>query len=134
MSTLAARLRSRFRRHGGSVPTRPPAPDEELVIISPGDAQPAPGTTRYLCPLGCGWHHDVPPPGLADLAGITPEPPARDLSEAISSIATQAGLRQARWTEQAVRDHLAAHTSEAEVAAIRQLLADSGRGDVEWPP
>lgn len=73
---------------------------------------PAPGTTRYLCPLECGWHHDVPPPSLTDAAGIAPDPDARNLSEAITSIAGQAARRVAEQTEQALIDHLAAHATE----------------------
>lgn len=86
---------------------------------------PEPGTTRYLCPLECGWHHDVSPPSLADLAGITPESSARSLPEVIGSIATQAGIRQAQRTEAAIRDHLGSHTSDEDRRAVRQLLASA---------
>ena len=88
-------------------------------------ATPEPGTTRYLCPLACGWHHDVPPPSLADLAGINSDPTASSLPEAIQSIATQAGIRQAQQTEAAVRAHLDTHTSDEDRRAIRRLFASA---------
>lgn len=90
------------------------------------DTTPAPGTTRYLCPLECGWHYDEPPPNMNDFAGITPEPGVDGPDEATHSVARQAYERKARWTEEALRDHLATHTSEEDVRAIRALLAASG--------
>lgn len=86
-------------------------------------AVPVPGTTRYLCPLECGWHHDVPPPSLDRIAalGATADPAARDLREAIGSMATQTLLREAEQTEKALRDHLATHTTEQFVRVIHDL-------------
>jgi hypothetical protein len=87
---------------------------------------PVPGTTRYLCPLECGWHHDVPPPTAqrvvqlaptADLAGLTP-------SEAINAMATGAYLREAELTETALREHLATHTTEQFVQIIHDLRVE----------
>lgn len=104
------------------------------------DAPPS-GTTRYLCPLECGWHHDVPPPSIervvalaptADLAGLSP-------SDAINAMATGAYLREAELTETALREHLDTHTTEQFVRVIHDLrvelqqLRDAGpaRPDVE---
>lgn len=67
------------------------------------------GTTRYYCPLSCGWYHDVPPPGLSELAGIGPAADVTTLQEAVASIAEEATLRQADATEAAVREHVATH-------------------------
>jgi hypothetical protein len=87
---------------------------------------PVAGTTRYLCPLECGWHHDVPPPSaervvelgtMADLAGRTP-------SEVINAMATQACLREAELTETALREHLATHTTEQFVRVIHDLRVE----------
>lgn len=90
---------------------------------------PIAGTTRYLCPLECGWHHDVPPPTVervvelapaADLAGLTP-------GEAINAMATEAYLREAELTETALRGHLATHTTEQFVRTIQTLRAEVER-------
>jgi hypothetical protein len=87
---------------------------------------PVAGTTRYLCPLECGWHHDVPPPtaeravALApavDIAGLTP-------SERISAMATGAYLREAELTETALREHLDTHTTVEFVRTIQGLRAE----------
>ncbi|MET7975761.1 hypothetical protein ABZW44_22500 [Streptomyces mirabilis] len=87
---------------------------------------PAPGTTRYLCPLECGWHHDVPPPSFDRIAelGATADPAARDIHEAISSVATRACLAEAEQTETALRDHLATHTTEQFVRVIHDLRVE----------
>jgi hypothetical protein len=89
------------------------------------DATPAPGTTRYLCPLECGWHHDVPPPTVERIVelGATFDLVDRTPSEAISAMATQACLREAELTEAALREHLATHTTEQFVRTIQGLRA-----------
>jgi hypothetical protein len=69
----------------------------------------APGTARHLCPLGCGWHYDEPPPILAGTAGISPDPTATDAVEALRSIGEQAARQSAGITEAAVREHVAVH-------------------------
>jgi hypothetical protein len=87
---------------------------------------PVAGTTRYLCPLECGWHHDVPPPTAeravqlapaVDVAGLSP-------SEVISAMATGAYLREAELTETALREHLDTHTTEQFVRTIQTLRAE----------
>jgi hypothetical protein len=87
---------------------------------------PAPGTTRYLCPLECGWHHDVPPPTTervlqlapaVDLAGLPP-------GEVINAMATGAYLREAELTETALRKHLDTHTTVEFVRTIQTLRAE----------
>lgn len=100
------------------------------------DPTPVPGTTRYSCPLECGWHYDVPPPGVdrALELGATADPAARDFQEAISSLVRSAALAEAGQTEAAVRQHLGTHTDPAEVAAIEQLLADVGLAGTNWRP
>ncbi len=85
---------------------------------------PMPGTTRYLCPLECGWHYDQPPPRFSDLDGIAADPSARDLNQAISSVTSQARLRQVERTEWALRTHLATHTTEQFVRTIQTLRAE----------
>jgi hypothetical protein len=86
-----------------------------------------PGTTRYYCPLNCGWHHDVPPPGPDDVAGISPSADAATWQEAVASIVGQAALRQAESTEAAVREHAGTHgihTVEELRAAIPDVPPD----------
>lgn len=85
---------------------------------------PEPGTTRYLCPLECGWHHDVPPPSLDDLDGITPDPDAREWSEYVTSMVQQAGLRRMKQTDQALREHLDTHTTEQFARVIHDLRVE----------
>lgn len=92
----------------------------------------APGTTRYYCPLNCGWHHDEPPPGLDDLAGISPAADATTLQNAARSIVEQAALQRAETTEVAVRGHVATHgiyTVEELRAAISAAVSGSGSGE-----
>lgn len=90
---------------------------------------PVAGTTRYLCPLECGWHHDVPPPtvdrvvelgGAVDLAVLSP-------SAAVNAMATQAYLRETELTETALREHLATHTTEQFVRVIHDLRVEVAR-------
>ena len=87
------------------------------------EVAPAPGTTRYLCPLECGWHHDVPPPSIERTVelGVTADPGARDIHEAISSVAHQGALAEAQRTETALREHLDTHTAEQYVRVIHDL-------------
>jgi hypothetical protein len=96
-----------------------------------------PGTTRYLCPLRCGWHHDVPPPSAADAAAIPVPPDVTDLRGAISHLAAEATLRTAAKTETALTEHLDTHAMVEFVTVIEQLHAQirqlapapSGPGD-----
>jgi hypothetical protein len=89
-------------------------------------ATPVPGTTRYLCPLECGWHHDVPPPSIDRITelGATADPAARDPYEAVNSVARDAYRREAERTEQALREHLATHTTEQFVRTVQVLRAE----------
>ncbi|MDH6610285.1 hypothetical protein M2164_005920 [Streptomyces sp. SAI-208] len=97
---------------------------------------PAAGTTRYLCLLECGWHHDVPPPSLERVIelGAKADPAARSLEESVSSMAGSAAMAEAEQTEAALKQHLATHTAPDEVAAIEQILADKGLTGVNWRP
>lgn len=87
---------------------------------------PVAGTTRYLCPLECGWHHDVPPPGLDRIAalGVTADPAAQDMSEWVSSLATQASFAEAERTETALREHLDTHTTVEFARVIHDLRVE----------
>ena len=90
---------------------------------------PVTGTTRYLCPLECGWHHDVPPPSVdrATELGATADPAARDFQEAVSSVVRSASFAEAELTETALREHLATHTTEQFVRTIQELRAEVAR-------
>lgn len=90
---------------------------------------PVAGTTRYLCPLECGWHHDVPPPSVGRVIelGATADPAARDFQEAVGSIVRSASFAEADRTETALREHLATHTTEQFVRTIQTLRAEVAR-------
>lgn len=90
---------------------------------------PVAGTTRYLCPLECGWHHDVPPVSAERLAelGAAIDPAALDPGDAIGSFARQAYVVEAQQTETALREHLATHTTEQFVQVIHDLRAEVAR-------
>ncbi|WP_225825615.1 hypothetical protein [Streptomyces naphthomycinicus] len=90
---------------------------------------PISGTTRYLCPLECGWHHDVPPPSpdRAIELGARLDPTARDFQEAVHSIVSSAVLAEGQRTEAALREHLATHTTEQFVRTIQGLRAEVAR-------
>ncbi|GLP64295.1 hypothetical protein TUSST3_09150 [Streptomyces sp. TUS-ST3] len=96
------------------------------------DPTPPAGTTRYLCPLECGWHHDDPPPSTDDVLRVAPDPDVRSFQEAVSSIVSKAAIRRLEQTEAALKQHLATHTDPAEVAAIEQMLADKGLSGANW--
>lgn len=90
---------------------------------------PVVGTTRYLCPLECGWHHDVPPPSMDRVAelGAVADPNVCDPYEAVNSIARDAYRREAEQTETALRDHLDTHTTEQFVRTIQELRGEVAR-------
>lgn len=87
---------------------------------------PVAGTNRYLCPLECGWHHDVPPPSIERIVelGATADPAARDLQETISSAVRSASLAEAEQTETVLREHLGTHTMEQFVRVINDLRVE----------
>jgi hypothetical protein len=85
------------------------------------------GTTRYLCPVRCGWWHDVPPPSAADTAGITVPPDVTDLGGAISHLAAGAALQRAANTEAALVAHLGTHTMLEFVTELERLHAEIRR-------
>lgn len=87
---------------------------------------PVAGTTRYLCPLECGWHHEVAPPSMdrVNELGAVADPDVRDPCEAVNSIARDAYRREAERTETALREHLATHTTEQFVRVIHDLRVE----------
>lgn len=90
---------------------------------------PVAGTTRYLCPLECGWHHDVPPPSLDRIAelGVATDPAPRGIHEAITSVAHRAAFTEAELTETALREHLGTHTTEQFARVIHDLRVEIAR-------
>lgn len=79
---------------------------------------PVSGTTRYLCPLECGWHHDLPPLPMPTDATVPIAP------EAIQRMADQVLRQDVEHVEQALREHLATHTMEQFVRTIQGLRAE----------
>lgn len=81
---------------------------------------PIAGTTRYLCPLECGWADTEPlnePPSLAGLS----------IPESMTVYAESAWWREAQQKEQKLFEHLATHTTEQFVRTIQTL-----RAEVAW--
>jgi hypothetical protein len=85
-------------------------------------AAPPSGTTRYLCPLECGWHHDRAP--LPDPTGVSADPGAWTAEEAFESWTRNVMARDMQQTEQALREHLDTHTTEQFVRTIQGLRAE----------
>lgn len=82
---------------------------------------PVAGTTRYLCPLECGWHYDRPP--FPD--AWTPTDATVPVSpEAIQRIAGELLRQDVEQTEAALREHLATHSMEQFVQTIHDLRAE----------
>lgn len=68
-------------------------------------------TTRFLCPLDCGWHHD--PRTLPDLTGLS----GNTIEEII-----RAGIeRQNQADEEAIREHLESHPLIEWVTEVARL-------------
>lgn len=89
---------------------------------------PVAGTTRYFCPLECGWHHDVPPVSVERLTELAAaiDPADLDVSD-VASFARGAYLVEARQTDAVAREHLATHTTEQFVRTIQGLRAEVAR-------
>ncbi len=82
---------------------------------------PMSGTTRYLCPLECGWHHDRPP--FPD-AWIPTDAFVPIAPEAIQQMASHVLRQDVERVEAALREHLATHTTEEFVRTIQGLRAE----------
>jgi hypothetical protein len=76
---------------------------------------PVPGTTRYLCPLECGWHHDRPPLPLPTDVTVPIAP------EAVQRMAEHLLRQDVERVETALREHLATHTAAQFVRVIHDL-------------
>lgn len=87
----------------------------------------APGTTRYLCPLRCGWHHDVPPPSVAEFADLPTPPGVMSIEDAMGHLVAGASLRTAAATESALVAHLETHSLVEFVSALEGLHAQIRR-------
>ncbi|MET7389863.1 hypothetical protein ACFYPT_35840 [Streptomyces sp. NPDC005529] len=59
--------------------------------------------------------------------GVTADPDARDIHEAVASVASQACLAEAELTQSALREHLGTHTAEQIVRTIEGLRAEVAR-------
>lgn len=81
---------------------------------------PVAGTTRYLCPLECGWSDTEPlnePPSLAGL----------DIPQSLTVFAESTWWVEAQQKERVLFEHLATHTTEQFVRTIQTL-----RAEVAW--
>lgn len=89
---------------------------------------PPPGTTRYLCPLECGWYHDEPPPTAERVLELADPPGIVGMSASALSLFTRSAFyREAQQREQELREHLATHTTDQFVTAIQHLLSEVRR-------
>lgn len=78
---------------------------------------PVAGTTRYLCPLECGWSDTEPsnePPSLAGLG----------IPQSLTVFAESAWWAEAQQKERVLFEHLATHTTEQFVRTIQTLRAE----------
>lgn len=78
---------------------------------------PVAGTTRYLCPLECGWSDTEPSNEPPSLAGLS-------VPESMAVHAASAWWREAQQKEQKLFEHLATHTTEQFVRTIQGLRAE----------
>lgn len=85
------------------------------------------GTSRYLCPVRCGWHHDVPAPTAADADWTSVPPDVTVFADALSHVVAEASLRIAASTEAALVAHLDTHTNVEFVTVIERLHAEVQR-------
>lgn len=95
------------------------------------------GTTRYLCPLECGWYYDVPPISLENVDWVIPDPGdpnALMWPEYVAFMSSQAIERRMRQTEQTLRDHLSTHTLEQFVRVIHDLREQLARAERATEP
>lgn len=74
-------------------------------------------TTRYLCPLNCGWHHDSR--DLPDLAGLS--------GETIEDIIRSGIERRQETDEAAISDHLMTHDSREWTEAFAAARSEIDR-------
>lgn len=75
-------------------------------------------TTRYLCPLDCGWHHDVPPIGEGE---VPYDPPGEwNLDDHLRRLLT---VRAAR-AEKVIREHCESHTVEEWATALMETRGE----------
>lgn len=77
-------------------------------------------TTRYLCPLDCGWHHDETPPDFSDPTALHPFIP-QDWAAGMDGMAAGFAAGQLAVVEAAVREHLETHPLVEWVAEVARL-------------
>jgi hypothetical protein len=84
-------------------------------------------TTRYLCPLECGWHYDTTGPSPADAPG--PYSPTQDETahDMAARMATDAGRAHAARVESALADHLSTHAMLQAVEVLAEQRKENAR-------
>lgn len=83
-------------------------------------------TTRYLCPLDCGWHHDQPDPDLSDPDVVYPYI-AQDWATGIDGIAAGFVAGRAAVIEEALKAHLETHSLVEWVTEVARLQRELNR-------
>lgn len=75
------------------------------------------GTTRYLCPLDCGWHYDRPDPDLSDPDAFHPFI-AQPGTTGLDALAAGLAAGDAAVVDQALKEHLGTHDLVEWVTAL----------------
>lgn len=93
-------------------------------------------TTRYLCPLNCGWHHDETDPDFSDPSAVHPFV-GQDWASGIDGLVAGLAAGRATVVEAAVKAHLETHPLiewVQEVARLqRELNIAVAKGDMAAP-
>jgi hypothetical protein len=94
-------------------------------------------TTRYLCPLNCGWHHDETDPDFSNPSAVHPFV-EQDWASGIDGLVAGLAAGRAAVVEAAVKAHLETHPliewAQALAEARQERDELQARVDaVDWP-
>lgn len=77
-------------------------------------------TTRYSCPLECGWHYDTSGPGVIDIKNDSDQNPGETLHDFVERV-TRAAMRAHTGTVNAkLAEHLNTHTMPQAVVKLHE--------------
>jgi hypothetical protein len=86
----------------------------------------AAGTTRYLCPLDCGWHYDETPPDFSSPATLPPFVPQPQM-EGIDAMVLGFAVGAVAVVEAVTRAHCGTHLLVEWVQAVSGLQRERDR-------
>lgn len=84
-------------------------------------------TTRYLCPLGCGWHHDSPPPNPDDNPNEYIQAPGETIHDTITRMAGDTARLHIEAVDSILLSHLETHTIPQFVTKLAEQRAENSR-------